>query len=948
MRCFKNCRTSSRTAAPLPRRLLSLLCIFLALSAVRTSIAQSVNTIQFQDEHSLLAAMVSVQSPQESRILMTSHKKLLTEKLWAMLKEEIDKNFVSEDYPRALFLAEIGKQIAEELQDKKLLPLILNRIAYIHLMMADYHKAIEYGMQCLAAMKGLDNNLVLVNVLLTLGISSLKQGDHARALEYLQKALTSAGTIADKTYAADALLNLGHAYTNIGDFFKALNHYNQAVAIINTLKDSGRLEDALNELGILYAEQGDYEKAIDYLNQSLKIAKQTDDQRGIASVLVTMGIVHREQADLGTAIHKLEEALKISEENRFTDLASYARTNCASVYKLQGKYQLALAYYKKSLADAEQAGDRQLKAGTLWHLADLHNTTKEHQTALEYANESIAIAAQISLPEILYLALTEKGKAQKALHQIDLAEQSFLRAISTIEELRDQVSGGEPDYQKFLQNRVAPYYCMIDLLVNRNRSADALAFAERVKARVLLDVLRDGRVHINKSLTQGEEMKERELHNELVSTNTQLRAERSREAPDVSHVNDLESRLQRARGAYEEFQTSLYAAHPELKIRRAILPPFTTLDAAAAIPDQRTAVLEYVVADSYTLLFLISRSSVDKVDIKAYRIDITRAALAKQAETLRKILATNLPGYRQPSRDLYTLLIGPASQYLKDKTTLCIVPDGPLWQLPFQALETPEEKFLLERHAIYYAPSLLVLHEMKRKATQLRSSPVGNREPKDNAELLAVANPATNSEVLAKAHAFTRGDLPPMPETEDEVKQIASESYRSETSRVLIGAAAREETVKAQISKYHVLHFATHSVLDDRHPLYSYLLLTTDGHSNEDGLLEAWEIMGMELNAEMAVLSACDTARGRVGAGEGLIGMTWALFVAGVPTTVASQWAVPSNTTAKLMVAFHENVKRVPKAEALRQAALQMIKDQRFRMKPYYWAGFIVLGHSSL
>ena len=129
---------------------------------------------------------------------MRSHKKLLTEKLWAMLKEEIDKNFVSEDYPRALFLAEIGKHIAEELQDKRLLTLILNRIAYIHLMMADYQKAIENGMQCLAAMKGLDNNLVLVNVLLTLGISSLKQGDHTGALEYLQKALISASTIADK------------------------------------------------------------------------------------------------------------------------------------------------------------------------------------------------------------------------------------------------------------------------------------------------------------------------------------------------------------------------------------------------------------------------------------------------------------------------------------------------------------------------------------------------------------------------------------------------------------------------------------------------------------------------------------------------------------------------------------------------------------------------------
>ena len=289
-------------------------------------------------------------------------------------------------------------------------------------------------------------------------------------------------------------------------------------------------------------------------------------------------------------------------------------------------------------------------------------------------------------------------------------------------------------------------------------------------------------------------------------------------------------------------------------------------------------------------------------------------------------------------------LIKPAASYIGDKTTLCIVPDRPLWQLPFQALESPEEKYLLECHAIYYAPSVMVLREMKKRAARPGSSPMGKNPSQSNGSLFAVANPLTNIDVIARAQAFTRGDLPPMPETEDEVKRIAAESYRLEKSSTLIGAAAREETVKAQINKYHVLHFATHGVLDDRNPLYSYLLLTTDGRSNEDGLLEAWEIMGMELKASMAVLSACDSARGHIGAGEGLIGMTWALFVAGVPTTAASQRAVPSNSTAKLMVAFHDNAKRLPKAEALRQAALQMIKEPRYRMKPYYWAGFVVVG----
>jgi CHAT domain-containing protein len=152
------------------------------------------------------------------------------------------------------------------------------------------------------------------------------------------------------------------------------------------------------------------------------------------------------------------------------------------------------------------------------------------------------------------------------------------------------------------------------------------------------------------------------------------------------------------------------------------------------------------------------------------------------------------------------------------------------------------------------------------------------------------------------------------------------------------------------MDQYRILHFATHAVLDDKNPLYSYLVLALEADAKEDGLFEAWELMQMALKAELAVLSACDTGRGRVGSGEGLIGMTWAFFVAGVPTIIASQWQVPSESTTRLMLAFHKALtltdtvgQRSPKAEAWRRAALALMKDPRYRMKPYYWAGFVVV-----
>jgi CHAT domain-containing protein len=158
--------------------------------------------------------------------------------------------------------------------------------------------------------------------------------------------------------------------------------------------------------------------------------------------------------------------------------------------------------------------------------------------------------------------------------------------------------------------------------------------------------------------------------------------------------------------------------------------------------------------------------------------------------------------------------------------------------------------------------------------------------------------------------------------------------------------------VKAHAENYRLLHFAAHAVLDDRNPMYSRVMLARkeDGKL-EDGQLEAWELMKFDLNAEMVVLSACQTARGRIGAGEGMIGMSWALFVAGSPTVVVSQWKVDSDRTMELMIQFHQNLLRrkrgnqpaMTKAEALRLAALKL-RNSAYN-HPLYWAGFVLIGN---
>jgi CHAT domain-containing protein len=216
--------------------------------------------------------------------------------------------------------------------------------------------------------------------------------------------------------------------------------------------------------------------------------------------------------------------------------------------------------------------------------------------------------------------------------------------------------------------------------------------------------------------------------------------------------------------------------------------------------------------------------------------------------------------------------------------------------------------------------------------------------------LLALGYPQFGRETLHRAALTLRDEkLEPLPEAEHEVKALRR-LYGASRSKVYVGAEAREDRIKGEAGHAAILHFATHGILNNASPLYSHLVLA-QGDKNEDGLLEAWELMRLDLKADLAVLSACETARGRFGAGEGTIGLTWALFVAGVPSTVVSQWKVESASTRDLMLSFHRQLRaprasaklKATKAEALRQAALKVMKNPETG-HPFYWAGFVLVG----
>ncbi len=308
---------------------------------------------------------------------------------------------------------------------------------------------------------------------------------------------------------------------------------------------------------------------------------------------------------------------------------------------------------------------------------------------------------------------SQLGRAYRSLKEDGLA-QAFSKAIAGIEEMRNQVAGLEQENQLFFEDKVGPYHEMVDLLLSSRdpkTNFEALLHAERAKGRVLLDVLDGGRINLEKAMSQTEKAENRRLNKEIVDLNVRIGVENGKRESDSLLLANLNEQLRSARVKYEAFRNSLYASHPELRSKRKQNSPLSA-NYISGLLNRETAFLEYVVTKSKTYLFVLTKGQSDVLDLRVYPIDISDQSLTQKTRDFREMLAEQSPTFADSSRELYDLLIKPASEQLKDKSTVCVVPDGVLWDLPFQVLQAKDDRYLLEDFAIYYAPSLGVLKEM--------------------------------------------------------------------------------------------------------------------------------------------------------------------------------------------------------------------------------------------
>jgi len=700
-------------------------------------------------------------------------------------------------FAEALNLYQLAQAEAERTGDRSGTAATLRATGTAKRMQGDYTAALADYHQSLAIDEASDNKTGIATALNSLGGTEYLRGEFAKALEVYGRSLALNEELKNTDGASSVLNNMGLIYFDQGNYLKSLDCFQKSLALTDPTDKLGVASTLLN-IGDLYRALGNYPLALEYLQKTLAQCEELGAMPVIWKTLQSIGTIQRAQGNYAAALQSLQRALAILNSLGSKDRISSTLNEIGEVYYVERDYARALDSFQQSLEMAQATGVK--NSATFDNLARTYDALGDHAKALEFAEQAANTARANEQHEALWQARTTAGQIYLALNQPDKARQAFAEAIRTIDGLRNEVPGGESELEAYFENKVGPYTAMTGLSVAENNAPEALAYAERAKGRVILEALRNGRIKPDKAMTAQERQQEQELTAALVALNTQLAREKLRDQPDAARLSALNARLEKARLDREEFQVGLYAAHPELKTQRGEAEVLRVEQARELLRDEQSALLEYAVADEQVYLFVLTKGATNApVALRALTLPIKRSELAARVEKFRQRLANRDLDYAAMAAELYNLLLKPAAEQLRNKTTLVIVPDGILWDLPFQALQPAPNHYLVEDYALSYAPSLTVLREMMAKRRK--------QESDARSMLLAIGNPALGQQTVERARTVLINEqLALLPEAERQVKTLG-QLYGPGHSTVYIGAEAREDRVKAEAGQYRILNW---------------------------------------------------------------------------------------------------------------------------------------------
>lgn len=778
------------------------------------------------------------------------------------------------------------------------------------------------------------------------GVALYEQSKFVEAIAAFKVALEKVRAIGERLGEQATLDYLGNTYAEIGQYNLAIETLGQALIIAQEREDREGEGRILTYIGSVYSRLSEYDKAEELYQQAAVIVKEIGDRGGESALLNNLAGLAVQRGQYSQVLDYYQQSLAISRELGDIDGEWRTLNNIALAYKFLGQYESALEYYEQSLATARQDGDRLGEGVIIDNIAGVYGELREHEKSLNYRLQALAIFRELGSKVKEATSLNNiatnyrlQGDYEKAIefYQQALALNEGISSRETRAIIIDNMSSA---YDHLGNHEKAKALSLEALAIFRevgNRRSEGIVLHNlglrgfeqnnlEVAAKYLFaavevwESLRPGLTDANKvSLFETQADTYRLLQEVL------LLQKKPEAALEVSERG-------RAR-AFAELLASRLNAQTEEPIE---LPKAPNLARIKEIAQQQQATLvEYSLNEDQVYIWVIQPEG--KIDFRSAQLrgsdnnEKTNNLNQAVAETRSALFGSGSSTTKL--KEFHQALIAPIADLLPQdpQEQVIFIPQGILYLIPFPALQDQAGKYLIEKHTILTAPSIQVLDLTRQQKERLEKTP--------KSEVLVVGNPQM------PFFSFNRDNPPqplaPLPGAEEEAIAIA----KLFNTKVLTGKAAQEATVVPLMPEAKIIHLATHGLLDE----LEYLDLDIPGaialapSATEDGFLTSGEIFDLQLNAELVVLSACNTGRGDI-TGDGVVGLSRSFISAGVPSLVVSLWAVPDNPTMDLMTEFYRQMQEEPnKARALRQA---MLRTMKLYPDPIDWAAFTLIGES--
>ncbi len=805
------------------------------------------------------------------------------------------------------------------------------------------------------------------------------EGRSQEALERYLQALKILQQVGNRDAEGVLLLNVGNTYIALNQYPEALRYLQQAEVVLQEVGNQGIAATAISDMGFTLSRLGRPQEALAAFERALAIRRELGDRRGEAIILGSTAEVLRGLGKLQQALDSSQQSLRIHRELGDRSGEMVALNNLAATSNALGQYDKALGFYQQALVISQELKDRSVEATLVNNLGRTYTYLEQWTKALDYYQQSLVLLQAVGDRRRESITLSNIGGIYAQLNQTDKAAESYGKALAISEALGDRSA------QATFLNNIGALYAGVN---DRQRAIEyylrSLPLLREVGKRIeegitlsniglsylelkdyansekylfetlqVWESLRPGLTDQNKvSLFETQIYAYRNLQEALVAQNKTGKAlEVAERGRSRAFVELLASRLQQTGG------------NSQTPAPSAIKP--ITLDEMKQIAQQQKATLvEYslinqnllyiwVVKPSREVAFqqvdlkslprdgeksplqsLVDNSRANDLSVRGRGISFVEDTAAVQQATTQ--VQTGNAGDRPYLQKLYELLVQPIAQHLPTdpNARVIFIPQGELFFVPFPALLDKSGQYLVEKHTILTAPAIQILQltQQQRQRLPKTTNPFQNALIVGNPVMPSIGNPPQQ--------------LSSLPGSENEAKAIA----QLLGTQAMIGAQATKQTIVQKMQSARLIHLATHGLLDDYRGLGvpGAIALAPDTNPASAppfaGLLTAGEILDLRLNADLVVLSACDTGRGKI-TGDGVIGLSRSLITAGAASVVVSLWKVPDDSTAFMMQQFYQNLKKpgANKASALRQAMITTL--QQFP-EPQDWAAFTIIGEA--